>query len=95
MVNSLDIAILPYAWQVRSVSIRIDTPIAVIDFQVATGFVRDVAAIVIFVNVESIDARTAEGSPVDPTRIGTAEQLAEQLDASLELVVALLAEERA
>ena len=41
------------------------------------------------------DARTAEGSPVDPTRIGTAEQLAEQLDASLELVVALLAEERA
>lgn len=41
------------------------------------------------------DARTAEGSPVDPTRIGTAEQLAEQLDASLELVVALLAQERA
>jgi len=41
------------------------------------------------------DARTAEGSPVDPTRIGTAEQLAEQLDGSLELVVALLAEERA
>lgn len=41
------------------------------------------------------DARTAEGAPVDPTRIGTAQQLAEQLDASLELVVALLAEERA
>jgi exonuclease SbcD len=40
------------------------------------------------------DARTAEGSPVDCTRIGTAEQLAEQLDASLELVVALLAQER-
>ena len=42
-----------------------------------------------------VDARTAEGSPVDPTRIGTAAQLAEQLDASLELVVSLLAEERA
>ena len=41
------------------------------------------------------DARTAEGSPVDPTRIGTAGQLVEQLDASLELVVALLAEELA
>lgn len=41
------------------------------------------------------DARTPEGSPVDPTRIATAEQLAEQLDASLELVVSLLAEERA
>ncbi len=43
----------------------------------------------------SADVRTAEGAPVDPTRIGSAEQLAEQLDASLELVVALLAEERA
>jgi hypothetical protein len=43
----------------------------------------------------SADVRTAEGAPVDPTKIGTAEQLAEQLDASLELVVALLAEERA
>lgn len=41
------------------------------------------------------DARSPEGSPVDPTRIGTADHLAEQLDASLELVVALLAEERA
>ena len=41
------------------------------------------------------DVRTGEGSPVDPTKIGTVEQLAEQLDASLELVVALLAEERA
>lgn len=41
------------------------------------------------------DARTPEGSPTDPTRIGTADHLAEQLDASLELVVALLAEERA
>ena len=40
------------------------------------------------------DARTMEGSPVDPTRIGTAEHLAEQLDASLELVVSLLAKER-
>ncbi len=43
----------------------------------------------------SADARMPDGSPVDPTRIGTAEQLAEQLDASLELVVALLAKERA
>lgn len=43
----------------------------------------------------SADVRTAEGAPVDPSKIGTAEQLAEQLDASLELVVALLAEERA
>ena len=41
------------------------------------------------------DTRSPEGSPVDPTRIGTADHLAEQLDASLELVVALLAEERA
>ena len=41
------------------------------------------------------DARTGEGSPVDPTKIGSAGHLAEQLDASLELVVALLAEERA
>ncbi len=41
------------------------------------------------------DARTPEGPPVDPSRIGSVGQLAEQLDASLELVVALLAEERA
>lgn len=41
------------------------------------------------------DARTTDGSPVDPTRIGTPEHLAEQLDAALERVVALLAEERA
>ena len=41
------------------------------------------------------EAHTAVVSPVDPTRIGTAAQLAEQLDASLELVVALLAQERA
>ena len=54
LVNWLDIGILPSAWQVRSESIRIDTPIAVIDSQVATGFVRDVATIEIFMNVESI-----------------------------------------
>jgi len=41
------------------------------------------------------DARTPEGAPFDPTRIGKAEQLAEQLEGSLELVVSLLAEERA
>ena len=41
------------------------------------------------------DVRTGDDAPVDPSRIGTAEHLAECLDASLEMVVALLAEERA
>lgn len=41
------------------------------------------------------DARTPDGSPVDTSRIATAEHLADCLDASLELVVRLLAEERA
>lgn len=41
------------------------------------------------------DARTTGDSPVDTSHLGTAAHLAEQLDGSLELVVALLAEERA
>jgi DNA repair protein SbcD/Mre11 len=41
------------------------------------------------------DARTPDGAAFDTSRIATAEHLAESLDASLELVVRLLAEERA
>ncbi len=63
-----------------------DDPDALVDYEDAfAGLTKKLSA----------DVRTAEGAPVDPTKIGTAEQLAEQLDASLELVVALLAEERA
>jgi DNA repair exonuclease SbcCD nuclease subunit len=41
------------------------------------------------------DARSGDDAPVDTNRIGTVEHLATCLDASLEMVVALLAEERA
>lgn len=41
------------------------------------------------------DARTVADAAVDTGRLGTSEHLAECLDASLEMVVALLAEERA
>jgi exonuclease SbcD len=41
------------------------------------------------------DARTADDDPTDTRQIGTAEHLAENLTASLEMVVALLAEEQA
>ncbi|MCP3975339.1 MAG: DNA repair exonuclease [bacterium] len=41
------------------------------------------------------DARTGDDAPISTGQIGTAEHLAECLDASLEMVVALLAEERA
>lgn len=40
------------------------------------------------------DARTTDDDPTDSRQIGTAEHLAENLTASLEMVVALLAEER-
>ena len=40
------------------------------------------------------DARSAADAPVDTGQIGTAEHLAKCLDASLEMIVALLAEER-
>jgi DNA repair exonuclease SbcCD nuclease subunit len=41
------------------------------------------------------DARSADDAPIDTAKIGTADHLAACLDASLEMVVALLAEERA
>lgn len=41
------------------------------------------------------DARSGDGAPVDTRHIGMADHLADCLDASLEMVVALLAEERA
>jgi predicted phosphodiesterase len=41
------------------------------------------------------DARSGDDAPVDTRQIGTADHLAACLDASLEMVVALLAEERA
>jgi len=41
------------------------------------------------------DARTGDDDPIDTGQIGKAEHLAECLDASLEMIVALLAEERA
>lgn len=41
------------------------------------------------------DARTADGDPLDMGAIGTAEHLSASLEASLELIVALLAEEQA